>query len=74
MQCVHEFPLSLKANTVKIVFPFLNSFLFLSFLTVPNCCLFTLGFIHTLFWGFLHPDMAGKGKQTLKKNLIVFID
>lgn len=49
MQCVHEFPLSLKADTVKIAFPFLNSCLFLSFLTVPNWWLFILGFIHTPF-------------------------
>lgn len=74
MQCVHEFPLSLKADTVKIAFPFLNSCLFLSFLTVPNWWLFILGFIHTPFWGFLHTDIADKGKQTLKKNLIVFTD
>lgn len=69
LQCAYEFPLSLKTDTVKIVFIFLNSCLSLLFLIVLNWCFFTLGLFTHCFEAF-YPQTLLEREPNLEKKII----
>lgn len=70
LQCAYEFPLSLKTDTVKIVFIFLNSCLSLLFLIVLNWCFFTLGLFTHCFEAFYTQTLLER-EPNLEKKIII---